>query len=305
MYSDSSLVVDALADFIESVVDRQQNPAVTEERMTQVRYIMQVDEAAFRSTITREQLVLIESKEMASILEELVSAIGLQRFRFTDRQSKGDDDVCRNLARIAASICSACAKLSSEGRQLNTGPGLLDLLIKSASHPSLNICAIAIDVIGKLVSAENELYNQLLPLLQRRAITPHHVTNGNLSLQASDLCGVDYHEFQSFRRTVLQDALSACLKGNEQSYIASCTAAIEEFCSATSSVQVSFHLEAALYCIAAVSEEVISGTMDFTSEFDFLGRCIISLSARPASLSGNPLTLAQASIFLQKVSQQV
>jgi 3-hydroxymyristoyl/3-hydroxydecanoyl-(acyl carrier protein) dehydratase len=89
MYSDSRLVVDALAGLIEAVVERHQAPTVSEERMTQVRYIMQVDEASFRSNISPIQLLSIESKEMASILEELVSAIGLQRFRFVDRQTNG------------------------------------------------------------------------------------------------------------------------------------------------------------------------------------------------------------------------
>ena len=89
MYSDSRLVEDALAELIEAVVSRHQVPSVSDERMTQVQYIMQVDEVAFRSNITKEQLVAIESKEMVSILEELVSAIGLQRFRFIDRQISG------------------------------------------------------------------------------------------------------------------------------------------------------------------------------------------------------------------------
>ena len=57
--------------------------------MTQVRYIMQVDEASFKSNISSIQLVTIESKEMESILEELSSAIGLQRFRFVERQNSG------------------------------------------------------------------------------------------------------------------------------------------------------------------------------------------------------------------------
>ena len=90
MYSDSRLVLDALADLIESVMERHQVVAVSERRMTQVRYIMQVaDEADFRQRITPADLVQIESKEMAVILEELVSAIGLQRFRFSDRQTSG------------------------------------------------------------------------------------------------------------------------------------------------------------------------------------------------------------------------
>lgn len=90
MYSDSRLVVDALAEFMESVMERHQVVTVSEQRMTQVRYIMQVDEDSFRTHITAEQLVAIESKEMALILEDLTSAIGLQRFRFADRQMNGE-----------------------------------------------------------------------------------------------------------------------------------------------------------------------------------------------------------------------
>jgi hypothetical protein len=94
MYSDSRFVVDALAELIEDVVQRHQAPTVSEERMTQVRYIMQVDEASFRSNISPGQLVLIESKEMESILDELISAIGLQRFRFVERQNNGMSFPC-------------------------------------------------------------------------------------------------------------------------------------------------------------------------------------------------------------------
>lgn len=89
MYSDSRLVVDALAELMECVMERHQVVTVSEQRMTQVRYIMQVDEDSFRTHITADQLVTIESKEMAVILDELVSAIGLQRFRFADRQANG------------------------------------------------------------------------------------------------------------------------------------------------------------------------------------------------------------------------
>ena len=112
MYSDSGLVIDALAEWIEAVVQRHEdlvqatsmdtsspkststtestsNASISEERMTQVRYIMQVDEESFKSNISSIQLVTIESKEMESILEELSSAIGLQRFRFVERQNSG------------------------------------------------------------------------------------------------------------------------------------------------------------------------------------------------------------------------
>jgi hypothetical protein len=152
MYSDSRFVIDALAEFIETVVQRHQSPTVSDEYMTQVRYIMQVDdEASFRSNISPQTLISIESKEMDAILEELISAIGLQRFRFVERQNNGklvsatinesilcvgltglsmvssltllryankntnsgDHDVCRNLTRIAASACTTVTKARS------------------------------------------------------------------------------------------------------------------------------------------------------------------------------------------------
>lgn len=84
------MVVDALAELVEYGVGLQLSAHVSEERMTQVRYIMQVDEEAFRSSITAEQLLAIETKEMAVIIEELESSVGLQRFRFVDRQAKGE-----------------------------------------------------------------------------------------------------------------------------------------------------------------------------------------------------------------------
>ena len=90
MYSDSKHVVEALAEFIEaSVSDDDDVPTVLEERMTQVRYLLQVDEVSFQSNFSADQLNLIESKEMSAIVDELVSAIGLQRFRFTERQNTG------------------------------------------------------------------------------------------------------------------------------------------------------------------------------------------------------------------------
>lgn len=90
MYSDSKDVVDALAELVEACVSENEDvPTVLEERMTQVRYLLQVDEVSFQSNFSAEQLNLIESKEMSSIVDDLVSSIGLQRFRFTERQNNG------------------------------------------------------------------------------------------------------------------------------------------------------------------------------------------------------------------------
>lgn len=88
MYSDSHVVVDAMAELLEVCLVHHGSNKVSNERMTQARYIMEIDEEAFRS-VSAEDLFRIESKEMYSILGELVAAVGLQRFRFIERQSNG------------------------------------------------------------------------------------------------------------------------------------------------------------------------------------------------------------------------
>lgn len=306
MYSDSSLVIDSLAGLIESVVNKHQELTVSDEHMSQVRYIMQVDEASFRSHISKEQLITIESKEMLSILEELNSAIGLQRFRFMDRQKSGDESVCRNLARIGSSIASGCIKgspgNSNEAGSLSMGRGLQTLLMQAASHPSVNVCGIAIDVLKRFLPTENGLEGQLLPILQRRAITPYHVSNGVLSLEASDVCGVDYIEFENFRSTVLTDALIGCLKWDGKQFLASCTNAVDEFCAAAPSVHASFHLEAALFCIEAVHGHVAESNVAASIVAASIQTCIHALARKPQTLMANSLTLVRANNLIHNVS---
>ena len=346
MYSDSKYVVEALAEFIEaSVSENKEVPTVLEERMTQVRYLLQVDEASFQSNFSADQLNLIEMKEMSAIVDDLVSSIGLQRVRCTERQNTGklfigtgvngyplacmavgddlssrshfslfcnlhdtgDHDVCRNLVRIAAALCSAAIKAAADhGHTPKNEPGLIDLIMKGAAHPSVNISGIALSVLAQVVRLDLSLGLQLLPLLQRRAITPHHIIAGAPYLAASDICGVNFHEFQIFRDTVLTDALAACYEGNSNNYMDSCTSAVEEFCSESASSQVSLHLEAALFCLAAVSDLALSKTHgEVSSHGPQLERCTSALAAKPGSMMSNPLTLAQMCRFLRKVSISV
>jgi len=89
MYSDCHQVVDALAELIEATVRVADEPAISEGRMNQVRHIVQVDESSFRAQFSPEQLKNIESTEMKGIVDELMSSIGLQRFRFSERQANG------------------------------------------------------------------------------------------------------------------------------------------------------------------------------------------------------------------------
>jgi hypothetical protein len=216
----------------------------------------------------------------------------------------GDHDVCRSLVRIAAALCSAAIQFAADsGHTLTNEPGLVDLIMKGAAHPSVNISGIALGVLPKVVGMDLSLALQLLPLLQRRAITPHHVIAGYPSLAASDICGVNFHEFHIFREAVLADALLACYDGDSINYMDSCTSAIEEFCSDSASSQVSLHLEAALFCLVTVADVALhrqpEGHFAHAAQLE---RCTSALAAKPASMMTNPLTLAQTCRFIRRVS---
>lgn len=344
MYSDSQLVMEAVAELLERVL---QTKDLSTDRLTQTRYIMEVDEATFQS-LALSDLQRIETKEMDTIVQELVSAIGLQRLRFAERQTNGEYRLCylrcivtsrdsaqslcllvvnlgdlagcRCLARIAVSVCKA-AIAASETEHL--GPdtsGVVDLLLKAAAHPSVNVCAIALEALTELAALEENFSLRLLPILQHRAIVPHVLDSGNPSLAASDVSGVDTFEFENFRSTVLSNALLACYRRKPDYYMNSCSVAIEEFCKAAPTVKTSFQLEAALYCLSAVADESIaSGQALLTKSFveknavsdmsnpnkDQLARCTELLESKPVCMTANPLTLSQSCRFIGKVSDLV
>ena len=89
MYSDSPNVLDALAETIEMVARVAAEELATNGHMEQTRYIFGADEGSFGAQVLREQRITIDAREMAPIVQELVSAVGLQSFRFTERQSLG------------------------------------------------------------------------------------------------------------------------------------------------------------------------------------------------------------------------
>jgi hypothetical protein len=311
MYSDSQLVMEAVAELMERVVLTRD---MTTDRMTQTRYIMEVDETKFQS-ISVADLERIESKEMEAIVQELVSAIGLQRFRFAERQANGDLAGCRCLTRIAVAVCKAAMHYSDSEKLDASASGMLDLLLKSAAHQSVNICGVALDALTELAAKDETFALRLLPILQHRAIVPHVLDSGNPSLAASEVCGVDTFEFESFRSTVLNMALKSCYRKNEDYYMNSCSVAVEEFCKAAPTVKTSFQLEAALYCLGAVAGESIAGgqarlTKEFIAENvssdmsnikkNQLARCSQLLEMKPVCMTANPLTLSQACRFIGK-----
>ena len=110
LYSDSDLVVEAMAELVEDCIRENTTGRVSNERMTQARYIMEVEEEVFRS-ITAEDLYRIEVKEMQEVLGELVSAVGLQRFRFSERQAKGTQ-------RVLETLPTCCRKSNSKSQEI-------------------------------------------------------------------------------------------------------------------------------------------------------------------------------------------
>jgi hypothetical protein len=179
--------------------------------------------------------------------------------------------------------------------------GAISLLIKGASHPSVHICAISLPVITRILPKVSSLPHELLPVLQRKAIIPHHLRDGQASLDTSDIGGVSFPDFQSFRTTVLSEALVACWSENGDHYMDSCISAVEEFCSALSSSDVSLQLEAALFCIEQVSLTLLNG-QNVNVMFDNQMKRIFSvLPSKPRSLMSNPITRERMCRFIRKV----
>jgi hypothetical protein len=178
---------------------------------------------------------------------------------------------------------------------------MVELMQKAAGHSYVNISGIAIAILTKTTERGFSLADDLLPLLQRRAIIPHRFVDGSLSLAAYDICGVDFHEFENFRESVLSDALAVCWKSNPAQYMNSCTSAVEEFCKEQPSLELSLQLEAALYCIEAVAEDIFDSHHPFPCTAQ-LRRCIEALSPKPVSLTSNPLTLGRMCRLIRKVS---
>lgn len=214
----------------------------------------------------------------------------------------GDYDVCRNLSRIAASVCDTWRDVvrSQEAPRL-PDTGAISLLVKAAGHPSVNLSAICLQTLTRMVPTIPSLAQELLPILQRRAITPHHLKGGVIQLDASDICGVSFHEFQNFRITVLSEAVVACWREYGDHFMDSCTSAVEEFCSFSTSGNVSLQLEAALFCVERVALEALDQHGHFAHD-DQMRRLFAALRTKPPSLMANPLSLEQMCRFVRKVS---
>ena len=212
------------------------------------------------------------------------------------------------------------------GRSSNS---LLELLLKGAAHPSIHVCGICLEAIPALIAPESNYSDRLLPILQQRAIVPAAL-RGNHTNANGDEADIDFHEYTSFRENLLSAALSACYKNNRGFYVESCASAIDEFCAAPLTPQLTFQLEAALFCLCAVSmdaskrallvsaspsaqaaaakasaalgqAQTVDVAADAKKHDEELAKCTFSIANNPAAATSNPLTLAQLCRFIAKV----
>ncbi len=256
--SNAKITLDAVSDLVETLLRNDAADAKISLGMSIVESVMgsNVPAGVADQLLVAQQVTGENEKSRILVLSELVSAVGSQRFRFAERQANGDTAVCRCLARTAANVLLESQGLMQNGALQPSMNGLLDLLFKAASHPSVYVCGIAVEALAVIVPSNSELSTRLLPHLQGKAILPHHLME-----DASE--GLE--EYINFRDRVLTDALVACFTGCGKFYMESCGSAIEEFVQASPSPQLPYQLEAALFCIVAVLDRASKRSINPTS----------------------------------------
>ena len=248
---------------------------------------------------------------------------------FALHQPTASPAACRCLARIASAIALAAQGPIKSGKMGRSSNGLLELLLKGAAHPSIHVCGICLEAIPALIAPGSNYSDRLLPILQQRAIVPATL-RGNYANASEDEGDIDFHEYTSFRENLLSAALSACYKNNRGFYLESCASAIDEFCAAPLTPQLPFRLEAALFCLSAVSMDASKRALllgaspaaqtaaakasaalgqaqttdvaaDAKKHNEELAKCTFSIANNPAAATSNPLALAQMCRFIAKV----
>eukprot|EP00578_Thalassiosira_sp_NH16_P025166 CAMPEP_0181087580 /NCGR_PEP_ID=MMETSP1071-20121207/6347_1 /TAXON_ID=35127 /ORGANISM="Thalassiosira sp., Strain NH16" /LENGTH=1183 /DNA_ID=CAMNT_0023169475 /DNA_START=176 /DNA_END=3724 /DNA_ORIENTATION=- len=300
LYSNAEILIDAVSDLIETLLrydarDANVTLGISIAGSVMSEHILPMAQAG-GGGIVADQLLLARQvaaegeKSRISILSELVSAVGLQRFRFAERQSNGDTAVCRCLARTAAGVLLGSQDVIKDGTLQVSTDGLLDLLFKAASHPSVYVCGIAVEALATIAPSNGNLSTRLLPYLQGKAIIPFHlVGDANGSLE----------DYVNFRDRVLADALIACYKGCSTFYLESCGSAIQEFCQASLSPHLPYQLEAALFCMIAVSERA-SKTPNEQVLCGQLERMILALEKNSFTTTSHVLVMSKMCRFISE-----
>lgn len=207
---------------------------------------------------------------------------------------KGDISVCRCLARTATRVLIESKDFISSGALQVSLEGLYDLLFKAVAHPSIDVCGISLEAFSAIVPSNTDLSTRLLPYLQGKAIIPFQLRN--------DAEG--YNEFVDFRDHFLKDALVACHEGCGVFYLTSCGSAIEEFCQATVSPHLPHQLEAALFCLVAVSSKT-KKTTDKESLDQILGKIILALKRNAFTTTSKAFVMARMCSFISQYASNL
>ncbi|KAL7465356.1 hypothetical protein ACHAXS_005682 [Conticribra weissflogii] len=305
MYSDAEIVIDSVSDLLDVLLDFCKRDANISSGLAIAQSLLGTMQCSNQLDMA-QQLTNKKERLKTMILSELIAAIGLQRFRFSERQRKGDTAVCRCLARMAARILLEAQDDIKKGSIETSLVGIFDLMYKAISHPSLDVSVIALEALSSFMPSDKSLSTRLLPLLQGKAIIPFHL------FSEEDIDGFD--EFRNFRELILNDALVACYSGCELFFLESCCSAIEEFCIANQSAHLPYQFEAALFCMIAISDEVakqfrkyhhsesssISVDTDARKIHSYLERIVSALASNAFSTTSHPLVMARMCRFLNK-----
>ena len=293
LYSNSETVIDAVSDLIDTLLRFDEREASISHGLSIAQSLMNLtgvmSDASSADPLDVARQIAEENNTMRiRILSEFVSAVGLQRFRFSERQSKGDLSVCRCLSRLAAVVLTQAQDAIEKGTLEGSPDGLLDLLFKAVLHPSIHVCGLAVEALAFITPASVDLSTKLLPFLQGKAIIPFHLID-------NDDGGLE--DFINFRERVLADGLAGCFAGSSAFFLQSCSSAIEEFCQANPSAYLPYQLEAALFCMVAIAEKAIK-TSDISNLSVQLERILSALVKSPSTTISHPLVMMKTCRFI-------
>jgi len=214
------------------------------------------------------------------------------------------------------------------GKLQGSESGMIDLLKNAVMHRHLCVHSIAID--GLKSTLTNDTATDLLILFQGKAVIPSSL----IGLSEDDV-DFDLNEFGRFREHQLAETLNECYVYCRSFYIESCCTAIEEFCSVSPTPLLPFQMEAAIFCLNAVSIDATKRALlasaspaaktaatkacasqyphasvmdlqmigeDASTHDSLLSRCLIALNSVPDAVSQNSLFLFQISRLLGRVS---
>ena len=94
LYSDSEIVLDALTELLETLLSRHHHEINVQEGLALTGSFLGRNSAGGAAIVSSQlhdaqHFMLGDEKERNEILSELISAVGLQRFRFLGEQSTG------------------------------------------------------------------------------------------------------------------------------------------------------------------------------------------------------------------------